>query len=257
MALFNRELLRKNLNRCATNFSKADFLHKETAQIIIQSAQDFPENFDNILEIGAKDGFLGKKLKSKRLIQGEFSEKFVKNYGLNLVIDDENLRFENKSFNLILSNLNLHLINDLPHFLQQSKNILKSKGRFIASFFGEENLKEMRKVFLTTEDEIHGKVSARIAPNIDIKSAGMLLQKAGFSDVVCQKHSFEVSYSNLKNLFLDLRNMGQSNILNAKSRQFMSKNFFKKLEENYQKLYSNSDGELICTFEIVIISCSN
>ncbi|MFT6333194.1 MAG: SAM-dependent methyltransferase [Lentimonas sp.] len=252
MTLFNRFLLKQNANRCATKFHLADFLHNEIAQIIIQTIDDYKENFSNSLEIGAKNGFLGKQLKSEKLLQIDLSEKMVQKNHLNLAMDDENLCFENETFDLVVSNLNLHFVNDIPKNLMQIKNILKPKGQVILSFFGEENLKELKEVFFKTEEKIYGKISPRISPNIDIKSAGMLLQKAGLNDVVCEKHSFEVSYSSLKKLFLDLRNMGQGNILNGKSRKFMTKGFLLDLKNNYQNLHSQ-DGELIATFEVIIV----
>ncbi|MFT5703397.1 MAG: ubiquinone/menaquinone biosynthesis C-methylase UbiE [Rickettsiales bacterium] len=264
MKLFNRTLLKQNRNRCAEKFHQADFIHQEIGQIIIESILDCKRNFDDILEIGAGNGFIGKEIlnlkKTKKLLQIDPSSKMVSKNHLDLEMDDENLCFEDQSFDLVMSNLNLHFINDIPKNLIDIKNIMKPKGFFIASFFGEENLKELKEVFFKTEEKIYGQISPRIAPNIDIKSAGMLLQKAGFKDVVCEKHSLEVSYSRLRKLFIDLRNMGQSNILMAKSRKFITKSFLFDLTENYQNLYSaptnqpSSVDEIVATFEIIVLS---
>jgi hypothetical protein len=46
--------------------------------------------------------------------------------------------------------------------------------------------------------------------------------------------------------------MGQGNILNGKSRKFMTKGFLLDLKNNYQNLHSQ-DGELIATFEVIIV----
>jgi NADH dehydrogenase [ubiquinone] 1 alpha subcomplex assembly factor 5 len=269
--LFNRDILKQNRNRCCDDFSQADFIHKEIGQIIIQTILDCKRNFDNTLEIGALDGFIGRKIlnlkKSENLVQTDFSSKLAIKNDLDLVMDDENLCFKEQSFDLIINNLNFHFINDVAKNLISTKKLLKESGLFIGSFFGEENLKELKQVFFKTEEKIYGQISPRISPNIDIKSAGMLLQKAGFRDVVCEKHSFKVSYSSLRKLFLDLKNMGQANVLKERSRKFITKKFLFDLTENYQNLYfvpenlqetgqktGQKTDDIIVTFEIIIFS---
>ncbi len=254
MALFNRELLKQNRNRVVDKFCEANFIHQETAEIITQTILDCKRNFDNILEIGARDRFLGRKIadlkNTKQLIQTDLAINFCP----DLVMDDEHLCFKERSFDLILSNLNLHFINDIPQNLVAIRKLLKPNGLFIASFFGEENLKELKAVFLEIEQEFYGGISPRIAPNIDVKTAGMLLQKAGFSDVVAEKHRFEVEYSYPKKLLSDLKNMGETNILNDRSRKFMSESFLFNLTNLYQKLYCRANNHSPATFEIIILT---
>jgi SAM-dependent methyltransferase len=264
VALFNRDILKKNKNRYCDKFVGAGFIHQEIGQIIIQSILDCKRNFDNALEIGAADGFVGREIlgleKVKKLVQVDYSSKMVDKNNLDLVMDDENFCFKEQSFDLVINNLNLHLINDIPKNLIATRKLLKPKGVFIASFFGEENLKELKEVFFKTEEKLYGQISPRVSPNIDIKSAGMLLQKAGLKDVVCEKHSFEVSYSSLKKLFNDLKDMGQSNILSSRSRKFMTKEFLFDLTENYRNLYlaptnqPQRADDIVATFEIIIFS---
>lgn len=273
MALFNRSLLKQNRNRVIDKISQADFLHQEIAEIITQTILDCKRNFDNILEIGARDKKLGKQIANLKnagqLIQTDLAIGFKP----DLVMDDENLCFKEQSFDLVLSNLNLHFINDIPQNLIAIRKLLKPNGLFIASFFGEENLKELKEAFLETEQEIYGGITPRIAPNVDVKTAGMLLQKAGFVDVVAQKHSFEVDYSDPKKLFQDLRNMGEANILEGRSRKFMTKKFLFNLTQTYKNLYSARKNDpsqnfltenftlpqgegngVVTTFEIIILT---
>lgn len=254
MALFNRKLLKQNRNRVFDKFSQADFLYQETAEIITQTILDCKRNFDNILEIGAHKGELGRKIaelkNAQQLIQTDLAINFVP----DLVMDDELICFKEQSFDLVLSNLNLHFINEIPQNLVAIKKLLKPDGLFIASFFGEENLKELKDVFLQAEQEIYGGITPRIAPNVDVKTAGMLLQKAGFVDVVAEKHRFEVEYSHPKKLLQDLKNMGEANILNDRSRKFMTKNFLFNLTNWYQKLYCRDNNQYLATFEIIILT---
>lgn len=256
--LFNRLLLKQNRNRNADRFCDADFIHQEIGQIITQTILDYQINFDNILEIGAKTGQIGKEIanlkNTKQLIQTDLSLKMVKNNHLNLVMDDEELCFREASFDLIVSNLNLHFINNIPKNLSEINKLLKPNGMLVISFFGEENLKELKEVFLSVEQKFYGGISPRIAPNIDIKSAGMLFQKVGFVNVVAEKHKIEVEYSDLKTLFIDLKNMGETNILNDRSRKFITKKFLNSLIENYQNHCDENKNSIVTTFEIIILT---
>jgi len=260
--LFNRSLLKQNRNRAVDKFLQTNFLHQEIAEIITQTIVDCKKNFDDVLEIGAREGYLGQNIANlknfKQIIRADYSPKMVAKYGLDLAMDDENLCFKEQSFDLVISNLNLHLINNISANLIAIKKLLKPGGLFIASFFGEENLKELKGTCLQIEQKFYGGISPRIAPNIDIKTAGMLLQKAGFIDSVAEKHKFEVEYSNPKRLLEDLKNMGEGNILADKSQKFITKNFLFELINLYQKLYCSQQNQVVrpsvATFEIIIFS---
>lgn len=61
-----------------------------------------------------------------------------------IVTDEEILPFEDNEFDLVISNLSLHWINDLPGLFAQTRNKLKPDGFFLASVFGEETLYQLR-----------------------------------------------------------------------------------------------------------------
>ena len=62
-----------------------------------------------------------------------------------VVGDEEFIPFANGSIDLVISNLSMHWINDLPGAFTQIKNCLKPDGAFIASIFGGTNtLKELK-----------------------------------------------------------------------------------------------------------------
>lgn len=261
--IFDRKLLRNNRQRFAEKFSRCDFLHKEMAERILEKISDFEQNFDSILEISARDGYLGREIQnlknSKFLVQTDLSISLLKTNetAAKLIMDDEFLCFKKQSFDLIVSNLNLHIINDIPNFLLQIKNCLKPNGIFIASFFGGQSLKELREVFYQIETENYGAISPRIIPFIDVKDAGILMQKAGFTDTVSEIEKIEISYINPLSLLRDLKNMGEGNILYKRSRKFFSKKLLFLLEILYQKLYSDSESRVNASFEIITITGKN
>ncbi len=255
--LFDRDLLRQNRKRAAKNFSEHNFLHHEVANRIAENVEFLNREFLSVLEIGAMDGYLQELISRPRredgvtsLEDGGLSPRLHDGVQFHFCENEENLPKTSESFDLILSNLNFHLINEIPHFLIQIKDLLKPNGVFIAGFFGEENLSELAHVLYETENEIYGGVSPRMPPTIDVKTAANLLAKVGFCNPISDFAKIEVEYADPLNLLKDLKNMGQSNILTKRSRRFMTKNFLNKIRENYQKIYPQG----VATFEVVTVT---
>lgn len=254
--IFDRNLLKQNRNRASANFSEYDFLFKEVARRIIERVEDLKGDFVNVLEIGARDGFLGREIKklknSKLLVQSDSSPLFVSKYSLEngVILDDESLNFSAAAFDMIVSNLNLHFINDVSAHLLKIKNFLKPNGVFIASFFGGETLKKLREVLLETEQKKHNGISPRIAPFAHVKDAGMLMQNAGFKDSVADSEIINVTYSSFFKLLKDIKNMGEGNVMQDRSKKFVGKSFFSEADKFYPK---NGLGELEVNFEIITV----
>ena len=241
--IFDRALLKQNRLRAALELSNHSFLYHEIANRIYENLQFFSYDFKDCLEICSRDAYLSRLLKKNGKIKN-----------VEIFLDEENIFPKKNSFDLILSNMNLHHINSVPSFLLQIKNLLNQGGVFVASFFAEENLLELHKTIFEVESEIYNGVSPRMIPTIDVKTAANLLQKAGFYHPISSLERVEVSYEDPLNLLKDLKMMGQGNIINKRSRRFFTKTFLQKILERYRQNYINSDGYFRATFEVVIIT---
>lgn len=230
--IFNRKLLHQNWERFHLRFNDYNFLYNEVANRIDENLAIFNKKFEKTLKIQQNQFFFG--------------ENLVK-------ADDEFLPFKKESFDLIVSNLNFHFINQIPQFLLQVKSMLKPGGVFIASFLGEENLPELRKVLYEVENELYGGVSPKMAPTIDVKTAANLLQKAGFSNPTSTFEEIKVEYSDPINLLKDLKMMSQGNIIEKRSRKFMTKNFLDKISKKYKELYQVNKDKVLASFEVIMI----
>ena len=250
--IFDRELLIKNLNRFSKNFEQSNFLFHEIANRLKENILDFKQEFNDILEIGARDGYLGEEISkiknTKNLVQTNLTKDFA-----GIIIDDEKLEL-NQQFDLIINFLNLHFVNDVLGNLIKSKTLLKQDGIFIGCFFGGTTLKELREVFNKIELEIYGGISPRIIPFIDVKTAGSLLQKAGFKNVITDSQIIEISYSSLLKLLQDLRNMGLGNILIDQSKKPITKKMLFLMENLIKELYPDAPLSFIVSFEVITIT---
>ncbi len=279
--LFNRRWLSSKLTKIMENFNDYDFLYNKIADNIFEDISTFEQSYSNILEINIKNQYLlekfitlPKKLQPNNIIQTSIcnNPELIKNKLVSsckslqkitlenkinhqlIIAEEEDMPFGNNIFDLIISNLNLHFINDLPKFLLQINNILVNKGLFIASFFGEDNLSELSKAVLETENEIYQGVSPRMIPTIQLKTIAHLMTKIGFVNVISRIDKISVDYKSTLKFLKDLQMMGQSNIINKKSRRFFTKYFLKKLIDKYCEHYSNQEGKIIATFEIITVT---
>ncbi len=272
--LFDRKLLKQNRARASRDYAKHSFLYHEIANGIIENLQSLERDFDSCLEIGARDGYLLREICRVKNVKYAVMTDFVtmdsvgawssrpltcdilnaegaKTPPLQIIADDESLPFEKESFDLIVSNLNLHHINLMPQFLLQIRNLLKPGGMFIASFFGEENLPQLHKTIFETENEIYNGVSPRMIPTIDVKTAANLLQKAGFINPLSELERVDIEYEDPLNLLKDLKMMGQGNIMNKRSRRFFTRGFLQKVLENYRRDFKIDETYVRATFEVV------
>jgi SAM-dependent methyltransferase len=252
--LFDRKLLQQNQRRFLKNFANYNFLHNEIAVRMVENLQNLSVNYQDILEISAKNHFLKDYITKHQEIKNFFSTSLFGD-DFDLIVDDEKLNFEPKSFDLALSNLNLQFINEIPQFLVKIRQILREKGVFMASFFAENNLFSLKKAVFEAENTVFGRVSPRFIPLIDVKSAGMLLQKAGFKNSVSSLEIIEVEYENTQKLLHDLKFMMLGNILCKKSKIFTNRKFFDEIYKNYVKIEGLGQGNQVkARFEVVIMA---
>ena len=89
----------------------------------------------------------------------------------------------------------MQFVNDLPGTLIQIRRALKPDGLLLAALVGGESLAELREAIAIAESEIEGGVSPRVAPFVDVRELGALLQRAGFALPVIDNERLIVRYT--------------------------------------------------------------
>lgn len=257
--IFDRNLLFKRRVKTAHSLSKADFLIKRSFEDIQEKLKEINQEFPSILNLGSKNGYgyeeLAKRTGTKIITESNICPNLLNNpKAISIIADEEFLAFENTQFDLIISILNLHSVNDLPGCLAKLKQSLKPNGILIASMFGGENLSQLREILIDTELDILNGISPRMMPYVEIKQLGSLLQRAGFKSPVIDKDSIEVHYKNPLLLLKDLQNMGENNIMLNRNKSYVGKRFWHKFVENYITKFSTNDGDVIAKFEILTMT---
>jgi SAM-dependent methyltransferase len=154
-----------------------------------------------------------------------------------------------KSFDLVVSLIALHHANDLPGALIQMRGALKPDGLMLAALVGGETLTELRQCLTIAESEVTGGAAPRVAPFADVRALGGLLQRAGFALPVVDSDRVVARYRDLGALMRDLRALGATNALNARSRSPLRREVLVRTQAIYAHRFSDPDGRLRATFD--------
>jgi SAM-dependent methyltransferase len=259
LAPFDRRRLRLHRDRAAPALPSHDFLFKDVAERLADRLADFARRFALALDLGCHGGELGRALQSTgkidRLLQSDISPAMARRAsegnGSVLVADEEALPFASSSLDLVMSNLSLHWVNDLPGSLLQIRHILKPDGLFLAAMFGAGTLVELRDVLAEAESEIVGGARPRVAPLPELRDAAGLLQRAGFALPVADQEIVTVTYADPFHLLADLRGMGESSALISGGT--LSRRSLLRAAERYAERHADADGRIRASFRILFL----
>lgn len=167
---------------------------------------------------------------------------------------NEALPYQPESFDLAVSVLSLHAMNDLPGLLVQIRRCLKPDGLFVAAMFGGSTLTELREAFTVGESETQKGASPRIAPFADVSDMGGLLQRAGFALPVTDVERSTVLYRDFDSLVRDLRDLGETNALAERHKHPMRRATLAASLSHYSQYHTEKDGRLRATFDIIYLA---
>jgi SAM-dependent methyltransferase len=167
------------------------------------------------------------------------------------VADDERSPLADASCDLIISILALQGANDLPGALIQIRRALKPDGLFLGCLLGGESLNELRQSLTAAESEILSGAAPRVAPFADVRVLGALLQRAGFALPVVDLDRVVTRYGDMLALMRDLRAMGATNALIARSRKPLRRDVLFRAAQIYAERFADGDGRLRATFDMV------
>lgn len=258
--IFDRALLARRRARAAAagkdNGFSADFLLREVARDFCDRVSMIKRDFAVALDLGSHNGAvadaLGRLGNVGTVIRSDHCPALVAGaQGPALACDEEWLPFAPQSLNLVASPLCLQWVNDLPGTLVQIARALAPDGLFLAALFGPDTLRELREALTRAETEIRGGAGPRIAPFIELRELGGLLQRAGLALAVSDTDRLTVAYPSMFELMADLRAMGATNMLIERARQPLTRAILARAGEIYAERFARADGRVLASFEII------
>jgi NADH dehydrogenase [ubiquinone] 1 alpha subcomplex assembly factor 5 len=246
--IFNPLDVRRHKARSAKNFEHFDFLHQWAMSQFDERLSMIRREFKNVLHIGGRGSETLKNKFPNLIVQDESAD-----FRPHVIASPEFAPYEAASFDLILSALDMHAVNDLPGALLQIRKSLKPDGLFLGALFGGETLHELRTSLTKTELSLKNGASPRVSPFADKQQMGALMQRAGFALPVIDSEIITVTYDHMFKLMHDLRGMGETNAIQARSRINPGKAYFMEAANTYQQNYAEDDGRIPASFEIIFV----
>lgn len=258
MRIFDRQLHARRRARAAARFADYSFLKQIAAEDIAARLSAINRSFDRVLDLGTHDGLLARTLKADPLVSPRLGEIVTADlsqaFGPDVIADEEALPFPEASFDLVVSALSLHWVNDLPGALIQIRRALKPDGLFIGTVLGGRTLNELRQSLLSAEEEVRGGAANRISPYLDVIDGAGLLQRAGFAMPVADNDARTVRYAHPLRLLGDLRGMGETAAFANREAPPLTRTILMRAMETYVRRFSDPDGRVRATFEFVTLS---
>lgn len=243
LPIFDRERYKLNRLRSQRHFYKYSFLYDEASESIRERLEAFQRQFNDALIYGEFSGDIPQ-------VKNRINADIIYREDDTLILDEEDINIANEGFDLIVSNLSLHFVNDILGAFKRYKDALRPDGIFMGMFLGANTLYELRESMKVVDIEMHNGLSARMIPMIDVKDAGRLIQEAGYKMPISDLEIVQVQYETIHDLLKDIKGMGQGNCLVEQGKKYSGKEYFQRVEDEYRARFSQ-DGKLVANFELV------
>jgi SAM-dependent methyltransferase len=153
-------------------------------------------------------------------------------------------------YQLVVSLLDLHAVNDVPGYMGQVASALVPDGLAIFAFFAGDTLRQLREAWLIAEQQVTGGASPRVAPMIDLRETGGLLQRAGLALPVADVDRLPLRYADAFALMREIKILGLSNCLVGRSRSVTSRRLLFSAAQTYARDFAEADGRIPATVDI-------
>ncbi len=226
--IFDRHAVRLHRDRAAATLEAVTPVLTDFAERLLDRLDDVTRDFAQALDLGGR-GVVAPMLRARRIevVSADLSPAMAAVSGAPCVAADEEwLPFAAASFDLVVANLSLHWVNDLPGALIQVRRALRPGGLFLASLPALGTLGELRGALTAAEDALSGGASPRVSPFPQLSDLAGLLQRAGFSLPVADVEDIALAYADPLMLLRDLRAAGETNASVHRSRRFAAGRLF-------------------------------
>ncbi|XP_062203277.1 putative methyltransferase At1g22800, mitochondrial [Phragmites australis] len=267
--IFDRDLKRRHRDRAAWAAGETDALTDAVAENLLDRLEDCRKAFPSALCLGGSAGAVRRLLRGRggieKLIMMDMSTDMVRKWqelenatsdGLEthfVVGDEELLPIKESSQDLIISCLGLHWTNDLPGAMIQCRLALKPDGLFLAAILGGETLKELRIACTIAQMEREGGISPRMSPLAQVRDAGNLLTRAGFTIPGVDVDQYTVKYNSALELVEHLRALGETNALFQRN-PVLKRDTALATAAIYQSMFGLEDGSIPATFQVIYMT---
>ena len=246
--LFDMELRAVRRDRAARRGAEL-FLFNRTFDDCLERVGLVHRKFERALLIGCPDPEWPNRLRgfAAEIAVHDPGPLFAEAARGAVIVEDE-WAMPPQTYDLAVAIGTLDTVNDLPRALNSVSAALRADSLFIGAMAGGDNLPELRNA-MRAADRWTGAASPHVHPRIEASALAPLLSAAGFVEPVVDVDRVQVAYSSFKKLVADLRSMGATNILAARSPRPLARAALRAAAEEFGA--ASNGGRTLETFEIV------
>ena len=251
--IFDRQAVRLHRDRAAATVASVSDILSDAADRLLDRLDDVTRSFSRALDVGGR-GVVAPRLRARGIdtVSCDLSAAMVRSQaGLAVAADEEWLPFAPGSFDLVVANLSLHWVNDLPGALIQLRAALRPDGLLLASLPILPSLAPLRTALLEAEAELTGGVSPRVSPFPELRDCASLLQRAGYALPVVDSDAIVLSYGDPLSLLRDLRAAGEGNAIRLRDRRPPPRALFAAA---LARLPVGADGRVALTLRLAMMT---
>ena len=167
---------------------------------------------------------------------------------VDVIEADALLTLEPGAYDLCVAASGLDTVEDLPNALLTLRFALREDSLLIGAVPGGDTLPALRAAMRAADEQMSA-ATAHVHPRIEPAGLTSLLTAAGFAMPVVDVDRVQVTYGSLWDLVRDLRAMGATNILSARSRSPLPRLAVNAAAEQFNA--AALDGRVAEMFEIL------
>lgn len=251
--IFDRRAVRNHKARAAHTFQKISPILNAATDILLERLDDITRPLSSALDLGGQ-GTVAPLLEKRGMTVVSCQETLPASQQAahpNVCVNYEHLPFAQHSFDLVVANLSLHWINDLPGTFAQIRHILRPDGLFLASMPILPTLRPLKHALEMAELALCDGVSPRVSPLPTQQSCAQLLQRTGFALPVVDTEKLDLRYRSLTGLLQDLRAAGETNALTLRSKTTPPRMLFPAAAA---ELETDPDGTFAMPLHIAVLT---
>ncbi len=254
---FDRQRIARTFGQAAADYEQHAWLQREVRARLYERLEHFSLQPRVIVDLGCGSGHGSAELKRrypKAIVIGldlaagmcaqTRKQSRWRRPVFSLQAHAMQLPLASRSVDLLISNLTLQWLDDLPGFFRVVRRVLKPGGLLLFSSFGPDTLQELRQAWASIGEQ------TRVSEFVDQHIVGDWLVAAGFRDPVMDCDRITATYSEVGTLLQDLKSIGASNARSDRPKQLTTRNKLLAMQQAYRDQFT-SNGQITATWEVV------
>ncbi len=254
----DKKHIRQSFANAAQSYDAMATLQRQVGRELITRVDMQYESL--VVDVGCGTGFFTQQLRDKALLNNIVAldiaipmlletRQRLSHSGLPLLCADaEQLPFANHCIDGLVSNLALQWCLGINDMFADVRRVLRAKGQFVFSTFGEDALCELKAAWAEVDDYPH------VNDFCSLLIIKQQLLAAGFVDVCLERHIYQIKYNSVIELMRELKGIGAHNVSQARNKQLTTKGHLQALLAAYP---IDTDGKITASYEIIYVQAKS